>query len=158
MDSYLVVKTLHILSSTILFGTGIGTAFHGLMSNRSGSLPARRTANRNVVIADWLFTTPAVVVQPLTGIWLANKIGLSISSGWAGVSLLLYLITVACWLPVVWIQIEIHRITSTMEEGGSLPRRYHRLSLAWFILGWPALVSMLGIFWLMVAKPDNRWF
>lgn len=28
MDAYILVKTLHILSATVLFGTGIGSAFY----------------------------------------------------------------------------------------------------------------------------------
>jgi uncharacterized membrane protein len=64
MDYYLLLKTVHIVSATILFGTGLGTAFHMWMSHLSGSVQAIAVAARNTVIADFLFTTPAVVVQP----------------------------------------------------------------------------------------------
>jgi uncharacterized membrane protein len=50
VDDYLLLKTVHILSSTLLFGTGLGTAFHGWMANRSGDAAARRVVNRNVVL------------------------------------------------------------------------------------------------------------
>jgi uncharacterized membrane protein len=63
MDYYLLLKAVHIVSATILFGTGVGTAFHMWMSHLSGSVPAIAMAARNTVIADFLFTTPAVVVQ-----------------------------------------------------------------------------------------------
>jgi uncharacterized membrane protein len=157
MDEYLLLKTVHILSSTLLFGTGLGTAFHGFMANRSGDLAARRIVNRNVVIADWLFTTPAVIVQPVTGVWLARIAGYPLMTGWLAAAIVLYLFVGACWLPVVAIQIEMRRIVDKLADGEALPARYFNLSRTWFVLGWPAFAGVLVIFWLMVAKPDFGW-
>ncbi|MCF6264761.1 MAG: DUF2269 domain-containing protein, partial [Xanthomonadales bacterium] len=67
MDIYLVVKTLHILSSAILFGTGIGIAFFMFRSYYSIDLDAKLFASRNTVLADYIFTFPAVIAQPITG-------------------------------------------------------------------------------------------
>lgn len=157
MDEYLLLKTVHILSSTLLFGTGLGTAFHGFMANRSGDLAARRIVNRNVVIADWLFTTPAVIVQPVTGVWLARIAGYPLTTGWLAAAIMLYVFVGACWLPVVGIQIEMRRIVDRIADGEALPARYFNLSRTWFVLGWPAFAGVLIIFWLMVAKPDFAW-
>ncbi len=157
MDEYLLLKTVHILSSTLLFGTGLGTAFHGFMANRSGDLAARRIVNRNVVIADWLFTTPAVILQPVTGVWLARIAGYPLTTDWLAVAIVLYLFVGACWLPVVGIQIEMRRIVDRLADGEGLPARYFTLSRTWFLLGWPAFAGVLAIFWLMVAKPDFAW-
>lgn len=157
MDEYLLLKTVHILSSTLLFGTGLGTAFHGFMANRSGDLAARRIVNRNVVIADWLFTTPAVIVQPVTGVWLARIAGYPLTTGWLAAAIVLYLFVGACWLPVVGIQIEMRRIVDQIADGEALPARYFNLSRTWFVLGWPAFAGVIVIFWLMVAKPELVW-
>jgi uncharacterized membrane protein len=157
VDEYLLLKTVHILSSTLLFGTGLGTAFHGFMANRSGDLAARRIVNRNVVIADWLFTTPAVILQPVTGVWLARIAGYPLTTDWLAVAIVLYLFVGACWLPVVGIQIEMRRIVDRLADGEGLPARYFTLSRTWFLLGWPAFAGVLAIFWLMVAKPDFAW-
>ena len=151
----LIVRWIHILSATILFGTGIGTAFHGLASNLRGDVPSLAIANRNVVLADWLFTTPAVIVQPATGFWLAYRLGWPLDSGWIVWSLILYLFVGACWLPVVWLQIRMQRMADEAVAAGTpLPARYHRYFRLWFALGWPAFGAMLVIFWLMVARPD----
>jgi len=155
MDDYALIKTIHILSSAILFGTGLGTAFHGLMANRSRVLTATVVVNRNVVLADWLFTTPAVLVQPATGVWLALQAGFPLTSGWLLLALLLYGVVGACWLPVVWLQIQMRRIAeAALRDGTALPARYHRYAGWWFALGWPAFASVLVIFYLMVAKPE----
>lgn len=154
MTDYLLLKTIHVLSSAILFGTGLGTAFHGFMANRSGVLAARRVANRNVALADWLFTTPAVVVQPVTGVWLAGLAGFRLTESWLLAAMVLYVFVGACWLPVVFIQLEMRRITDHTPDGTPLPPRYRRLAGIWFVLGWPAFLGVVAIFWLMIAKPD----
>lgn len=154
MDDYVLLKTVHIVSSTLLFGTGLGTAFHGWMANRSGELAARRVVNRNVVLGDWLFTTPAVVVQPVTGVWLAQIAGFPLTTSWLATSIALYVLVGACWLPVVWIQVQMRRISDAAPDGVPLPARYHRLSHWWFALGWPAFLGVIAIFYLMVGKPD----
>ncbi|PTQ12205.1 hypothetical protein CLG96_06540 [Sphingomonas oleivorans] len=154
MVDYLLLKTVHVLSSTLLFGTGLGTAFHGWMANRSGDLAARRVVNRNVVLADWLFTTPAVIVQPVTGVWLAHLAGFPLTTSWLLASILLYLLVGACWLPVVWIQIRMRRMADAVRDGEALPPCYFRLSRIWFWLGWPAFLGVIAIFWLMITKPD----
>lgn len=155
MDEYLLLKYIHILSSTLLFGTGLGTAFHGWMANRSGNLSAAAVVNRNVVWADWLFTTPAVIVQPVTGIWLARIAGYRMDSGWLLAAILLYLLVGSCWLPVVWLQIRMRRLAeAALAAGTDLPPLYHRYAGIWFALGWPAFIGVLAIFYLMVAKPE----
>ena len=79
---YLLLKWIHILSSTILFGTGIGSAFYMFMANRRKDIAGIYFATRHVVIADWIFTTPAVIIQFLTGVALAHTIGLPLFEGW----------------------------------------------------------------------------
>lgn len=149
------LKWLHILGATLLFGTGLGTAFHGLASHLRGDVRAIVTANRNVVLADWLFTAPAVVLQPVTGVLLARAVGWDLTRGWIMASIGLYLFTGLCWLPVVWLQLRMKRIADlTLAEGGALPPQYWRLFRWWFALGWPAFAATLTIFWLMVAKPE----
>ena len=155
MADYLLLKTVHILSSTLLFGTGLGTAFHGWMANRSGDAGARRVVNRNVVLADWLFTTPAVIVQPVTGVLLARQAGFGWDTPWLLLSIALYVLVGACWLPVVWLQIRMrHLAERAVASGQVLPALYHHYARIWFALGWPAFIGVIVIYWLMIAKPS----
>ena len=96
---YLIVKWLHVVSSTILFGTGVGSAYYMLMAGLRGRPAEVHFVARHVVIADWIFTATAVVVQPLTGLWLANAAGLPLSTPWIAWSIALYLVAGACWVP-----------------------------------------------------------
>jgi len=151
----MLLKTIHILSSTVLFGTGLGTAFHGLASNLRGDLRALVVSDKNVVLADWLFTTPAVIVQPVTGVLLAREEGFPLDAHWLLATYALYVFVGACWLPVVWLQIRMARIVENcLQSGGALPPIYRTYFKWWFALGWPAFIAMVAIFWLMVAKPE----
>ena len=151
---YLTVKWIHILSSTVLFGTGLGIAFFLFMAHRTRDTIAIAAIARIVVIADWLFTTTAVVVQPISGWWLAVQAGFSFSQTWLWLSIALYIFAGACWLPVVWIQLQLRWIASqAAQTGQALPARYWRLARIWTALGFPAFGALLLVFYLMIGKP-----
>ncbi len=154
--SYLLLKYIHILSSTLLFGTGLGTAFHGFLAFRTKDPRVVAAVGRSVVLADWLFTAPAVVVQPITGVAMALQASVPLTSGWLALSIALYVLVGLCWLPVVWLQIQLRRMAEIcLKSGGEpLPALYFRYLRLWFILGWPAFMAVLAIFYLMVFKPE----
>ncbi len=153
--SYLLLKYIHILSSTLLFGTGLGTAFHGYLAFRSRDAKVIASVGRSVILADWLFTAPAVIIQPATGVAMALMAGWPLTSGWLALSIVLYIVVGACWLPVVWLQIQLRALArQSCEKGAPLPPLYFRYLRVWFILGWPAFTAVLAIFYLMIVKPD----
>ncbi len=75
-----------------------------VMAHRSSDPRIIAHTAGSVVVADWIFTATAVVLQPVTGIALARGLGWNLSEGWILLSLALYLVTGCFWLPVVWIQ------------------------------------------------------
>jgi uncharacterized membrane protein len=154
MDPYLIAKWFHILSSTVLFGTGIGTAFQMVWAMRTGRVETIHSVASGVVVADWIFTTPAGIFQPLSGIWLVNLLGYSLYEPWLILTYILYILAFACWLPVVALQIKIRNLAKTaLAENEPLPDQARRHFRAWFILGWPAFGALIIVYWLMIAKP-----
>ena len=147
MSVYLWIKLVHILSATILFGTGLGTAFFMLKAYLSKNEQAMRITTSTVVMADWIFTTPAVVIQLATGIWLTRKLNISFDSWWFIVVISLYALVGICWIPVVWIQIRIRNLIANGESRDS----YQKLMRIWAALGVPAFTSVVLIFYLMVS-------
>lgn len=151
---YLILKWIHILSSTILFGTGVGSAFYLFMANRRKDVASIYFATRHVVIADWIFTTPAVIVQLLSGAALVHLVGYDWNDAWITWGLGLYLFAGLCWLPVVWMQIKMRDMAKIAHETGALlPERYWRFDRWWIILGSLAFPAIVLVFWLMVSKP-----
>ncbi len=150
---YALIKTLHILSMVLLFGTGLGSAFYKWMADRSGQLAHIAVTNGHVVLADWWFTTPTVIFQPLSGLWLIYQLGLPITTPWVAVSLGLYALAGVCWLPVVWLQIRMRDLaTEVLANNTELPPAYWRMARAWFWLGIPAFSAMVLVVALMVFK------
>ena len=154
MNEYLVVKWIHVISSTILFGTGIGSAYYMLVASLNRDARIAYFVVRNVVIADWIFTTTAVIVQPLSGFYLVYLAGFPPTSRWIVWSTILYLVAGACWLPVVWMQVRMRDMARDAAAAGTeLPPRYWRYHRLWVALGIPAFFALLIVFWLMLAKP-----
>lgn len=147
---YLPLKWLHVLSSTLLFGTGIGTAFHLWTAWRSGDARRLYGAARSTVLADWLFTATSGVVQPVSGAALAWAAGYDPLAPWLLATYVLYVVAGGCWLPVVAIQI---RLRDRLAGQAVIPALVERDMRRWFLLGWPAFLALMLVFWLMVARP-----
>lgn len=148
MTLYLWIKLLHILSATVLFGAGMGIAFFMLKAYLSKNDEAMAVTTQHVVLADWLFTAPAVVIQLVTGLWLTNKLNISFSSTWFIAVIGLYILVGACWIPVVWIQMRIRDLIAS----GASRDEYRKLMRIWAALGVPAFGGVLVLFFLMVSK------
>ena len=154
MTWYLFLKFVHIIGAAVLLGTGAGIAFFMLMAHLRRDVAVIAGVARIVVIADFVFTATAVVLQPVTGLLLANIVGYPILDGWIALSIILYIVTGAFWLPVVWMQMRMRYLaTEAVSKGEPLPGEYHRLFRAWFAFGFPAFAAVIGIYWLMTAKP-----
>lgn len=151
---YLAVKWLHVLSSTILFGTGIGSAFYLLLSSLGNDARVVATVAKYVVIADWLFTATTAILQPLTGFWMMHLVGMPFSGRWIVWSTGLYVIALLCWFPVVWLQMRMRDLArQAAHDGIGLPLSYRRYFVWWVALGIPAFIAFVAIFYLMVTKP-----
>ena len=147
------LRWAHIIGATVLLGTGAGIAFFMVMAHRTGDAKLIAHTAGTVVIADWLFTASAVIVQPITGVLLALEIGWPLTQGWVLWSLLLYIFVGVFWLPVVWIQYQLRDIARTAaRNNAALSKRYTNLYRIWFACGFPAFFAVLIIIWLMVNR------
>ncbi len=156
--TYLLLKYVHVIGASVLLGTGAGIAFFMLLAHLTGNAATIAAVARIVVIADFVFTATAVVVQPVTGVALAWHMGWSLWEGWIALSIVLYFVTGAFWLPscgcrcacAIW-------PLRLPPPAASFRRVYHRLFWWWFAFGFPAFGAVLAIFWLMIAKPQLGW-
>jgi uncharacterized membrane protein len=143
--SYLFLKWLHIISSTVLLGTGAGIAFFMWRAHRSGDARVIAAVAAEVVRADFLFTATAVVLQPVTGFLLIGKLGMPWTTPWIHRALLLYVLVGCCWLPVVWLQLRMRDLARhAAAQNLPLPAAYHRCFRFWFLLGFPAFAGVLA--------------
>lgn len=149
------LRWAHMIGATVLLGTGAGIAFFMAVAHRTGDARLIAHVASTVVLADFIFTASAVIVQPVTGVWLVLETGRSLAEGWIALSISLYLVAGAFWLPVIFLQIRMRDLARRAAgEGAPLPALYHRLYRLWFAFGFPAFGAVLAILWLMGAKPD----
>jgi uncharacterized membrane protein len=153
--TFMILKYLHILGAIVLIGTGAGIAFFMVMAHFTRNTTKIAGVARIVVTADFLFTATAVILQPITGVLLAWETGRSLTEGWIVLSLMLYALIGAFWLPVVIFQMRMRDIAEASDAAGMpLPQRYHRLFWTWFAFGFPAFGAIMVILWLMIARPQ----
>ncbi len=153
-ELYLWLKWAHVISSTVLFGTGAGIAFFFARAHKTEDVRVIAAVARAVVVADAIFTASAVVLQPITGLAMARIAGFPSSLPWLQWSIALYVLIGCCWLPVVWLQVQMRNLaTRAVREETALPDLYFQYYRWWFLLGWPAFIGVLIVFYFMVAKP-----
>ncbi|MBD9387612.1 DUF2269 domain-containing protein [Agrobacterium sp. AGB01] len=149
------IRLAHVIGATVLLGTGAGIAFFMVVARQTENPILIAHVSGTVVIADTLFTATAAIFQPITGYLLAESIGWPLTEGWVFLSLMLYVFTGLFWLPVVWIQIRLRDIARlAAKDNTPLPTQWFRLYRIWFACGFPAFFAVIGIFWLMLMKPD----
>lgn len=154
MTLYLALKYLHVIGAAVLLGTGAGIAFFMLRAHLTRHPPTIAAVARMVVLADFVFTATAVVVQPITGVLLAWEAGYSLWEGWIVLSIALYGLTGAFWIPVVFIQIGLRNFAeAAARDRRPLPEMYDIWFWTWFAFGFPAFGAVLAIYWLMIARP-----
>lgn len=154
MEWIFFLRWAHIIGATVLLGTGAGIAFFMVMAHRTSDPRLIAHTASVVVMADWIFTASAVIVQPITGALLAAEMGWRLTEGWIVAALALYAFTGLFWLPVVWIQHQLRDLArDATASSTALPERYFRLFRVWFICGFPAFFAVLAIIWLMIVRP-----
>jgi uncharacterized membrane protein len=155
MTVYLAAKYLHVLGAIVILGTGSGIAFFMLMAHRSRDAAFIARTAAVVVIADMIFTLSAVILQPISGGLLMMLSATGFAEHWLAVSLALYALAGAFWIPVVFMQVEMRNLARTaVEKNQPLPPRYFALFRRWFLFGIPGFGSVMIILWLMIARPS----
>jgi uncharacterized membrane protein len=153
MRLYLALKALHILSAMLFFGTGLGSAWYRLRADRSGDVRVIAWCQREIVLADWVFTVPSAVLLPASAVAMIEVLGVPWRTGWILWAFAGYSIAGLCWLPAAWLQILMRRLADdALASGAPLPPAFHRYARIWLVLGFPSFAAAMATLWLMVAK------
>ena len=153
---YVWIKILHVISASILFGTGLGTAFYMFYVNLQNNIALIAKATYAVVIADWLFTATSGVIQIMTGFAMVYLKGYSFQSLWVLGSIVGYVIAMICWFPVVWLQMRCYDLAfEAVSHNKPLSSQYRRYFKTWWLLGIPAFIALICVFYLMANRPEH---
>ena len=144
---------IHIASVILLLGVGGGSAFYKFMADKSRDLTVIMHTNKMIVLADWLFTTPSAIVQPVTGILLMNLTGISWNTPWLLTSLILYIFAGLLWLVAVYLQIKMRNLAiEAHSQNRFVGKEYFILVNYWIWLGVFSFLAMGAVFYLMIFK------
>jgi len=147
------LKTIHILAAMVFLGTGLGSAWYRLRSDMSNDVRVIAWCQREIVLADWLFTVPAGIALPASAIGLVTMLGLPWDTPWILWGIGGYLLAGVFWLPAVWLQIAMRRLADeALANGTPLPPSYKRYARMWLALGVPSFLAAGVTVWVMVAK------
>jgi uncharacterized membrane protein len=136
-----------------MLGAGAGSAFYLHRANRVRNLHAIRFVLKNVILADWLFTVPPIVLIPVTGVWMMHISGYMFSALWIWLSLTLFVIAGLCWVPAAFLQYKMKALAENALDKERLPATYWKFERLWRLLGVAAFPAVLVIFTLMIFKP-----
>ncbi|MDK1288668.1 DUF2269 family protein [Pseudoalteromonas umbrosa] len=153
MEPYFIAKFIHILAAIVVMGTGAGIAFFMFMANRSNNPQAIYVTTQHVVLGDWLFTTPAVITQIISGLYLMHLLGYAFDSPWFLTVAGLFAFIGLCWLPVLKIQYRLRALAQFEQQKGEVSAEFKKLMRRWTLLGIPAFTAILVLLALMVFKP-----
>ena len=154
-NSYLWLKSLHLLGVVLFLGNIIITGWWKTMADRTRNPVIIAFAQHQVTLTDWIFTVGGVILILAGGLgnallhhmdylhtcWLAWGTWLFIASGiiWA--------------LVLIPVQIAQDKMARQFANGGEIPARYWQLGRLWVVFGTLAtLLPMMNLYW-MVFKP-----
>ncbi len=104
------------------------------MANRSSNVAAIAVTARHVVLADWIFTAPAVVLQFVTGVLLMMRLGYSYTSTWFFLVIALFIFIGVCWVPVIVIQYKLKALAESSLVSGVLDPGFKKMMRLWMAL------------------------
>ena len=153
MQLVLILKTVHVFAAVLFLGTGLGSVYYKMRADRSGNIEVIVWVQKAIVLADWLFTVPAGIVLPVTGLWMVYLYNLSLTVPWVLIGICGYVIAGVTWLPAAYLQLRMRQVAQeSLDEGKPLPPEFERYNKIWMALGVPSFLAAMTTMWVMIAK------
>ncbi|MCO6186799.1 DUF2269 family protein [Rhizobium sp. L1K21] len=155
MNSYDILKVIHILSVCLMIGaTAINGLLHALVIKGNSPLPASQTLH-NIMQVNRLIMAPGFVGIIVSGLWLIQVVGFAVGDVWLLTSIILTAVLILAFGLGYRVEARLERIADTANNEGQhgLPGSYRRLFGLVTPIGGGATIISIIIVYLMVAKP-----
>ncbi|MDQ0115862.1 DUF2269 family protein [Paenibacillus harenae] len=145
---------LHLLGVLLMAGNIITAAFWKIRADLAGNPIVIHQAAKNVMIADYAFTIPGLVMIIVSGGAMASESGVTWTGiNWLTLSLILLSVTGIIWLAIlIPLQRKMIRSSADGIKTGTISAEYRRASRQWAIYGVAATLLPIIILYLMVMK------
>ena len=154
MQTYLALKSLHILGVVLFVGNIVVTGWWKVMADRTRHPAIVAFAQRQVTMTDWLFTfggSTLVVVGAYANVYLHD---LPLDAPWLVWGQALFFLSGLLWVAIlIPLQIRLARLARGFAGGGAIPDEYWRLNRVWLWVGILATVLPAANLYFMVFKP-----
>ena len=147
-DTYLVLKSLHIVAAVLMVGnvtvTGVWATFYFRWRKDADF----RLAARAILWTDLIFTFLGGAALTITGILMARQAGMPIlDTPWIRRSALLLAISTLLWLTILLPdQWRMERLDPSRDEFLTV------VFTRWSVVGWGSTVLLFVAMWSMVLK------
>jgi len=155
MNTYLLLKSLHLFGVVIFLGNIIVTGWWKVMADKTRNPVIVAFAQRQVTLTDFIFTLGGVLLVLGAGIGNAELHGMDYYSiKWLAWGYWLYVASGVIWvLILIPVQIKQAKMAKQFVEGEEIPELYWRLGKIWLVFGILAtILPLINLYW-MVFKP-----
>lgn len=153
-NTYLWLKTLHVLGAVLFLGNIIVTGWWKIMADRTRDPRIIAFAQRQVTLTDWVFTAGGVALVLVTGLGNAYLHAIPVwSSHWLAWGIALFSASGVIWVALlVPLQARLARLARAFAGGGPVPAEYWRLCRLWNFWGVVATLLPVSVLYFMVFK------
>jgi uncharacterized membrane protein len=145
---------IHVLGIVVFLGNLIVTAVWKTLADRTRDPGVIAYAQRLVTVTDIAFTATGAALITVSGFVLASDWGGVGGPSWLTLGFALFGVSALIWLTIlVPTQARQARLARAFSRGGTVPDRYWRLSLRWYVFGSIATVLPLANVFVMALKP-----
>ena len=132
MDSYLLLKTVHLVGAVIFIGNIVVTAWWKVMADRTGDPKIVAFAQRQVTLTDWAFTFTGVMLVAVGGIGNARLHGMDMTATWLVLGNVLFAASGVIWIAIlIPLQTKLARMAREFASAPTIPESYWRLERMW---------------------------
>ncbi|OAD18701.1 integral membrane protein [Candidatus Thiomargarita nelsonii] len=152
MNTYLTLKSLHLLGVIIFLGNIIVTGWWKVMADRTKNPVIIAFAQRQVTLTDYIFTTGGVILILVTGIGNAVLHEMDyLSIVWLAWGFWLFILSGVIWAVIlIPIQIKLAKMSQQFSKDGLIPDNYWHLERLWLFFGILAtLLPLFNIYWMV---------
>jgi uncharacterized membrane protein len=147
---------LHVLGAVLFLGNISTGAFWKIRAHYGKrDLQNIHLTVKNIMVADYVFTVPGILLLLIPGYLMAFRLGYSLLAwNWVSVSLLLFSISGIMWLfLLIPLQRKMIRFSEESLRLGEQTEAYRNVSKKWDIYGSIATIVPIITLVLMVWKP-----
>ena len=154
MDSYQVLKSLHVIGAILFVGNIVITGWWKAMADRTLDPRIIAFAQRQVTLTDWIFTVGGAAILGGAGYGNALLHQISLDTPWLAMGQALFGISGLIWLvALVPLQVVLGKMAAQFAQDGNIPDRYWSLERLWQVAGTLATLVAIAAVPVMAFRP-----